>query len=164
MTNPLARQVVDIPPDLRRISDLRRQLNDFLETKTPLGATLRDSIVLALDEAVTNVITHTFLEKNRVGPEERVTVSMSVTSGRFILEIQDNGEEFNPLTNLPVNQKEWKELFRRQLEENMAAGRDSGLGVSMYLKVMDEVHHHFTRGRGNCLSLVKYLPKNFPQS
>ena len=47
---------------------------------------------LALEEALTNAILH----GNRSNPHKRVTVQYRVDSGRVVIEVEDQGEGFDP--------------------------------------------------------------------
>ena len=47
---------------------------------------------LALEEALTNAILH----GNRSNPHKRVTVQYKVDSGRVVIEVEDQGEGFDP--------------------------------------------------------------------
>ena len=47
---------------------------------------------LALEEALTNAILH----GNRSNPNKRVTVQYQVDSGRVVIEVEDQGEGFDP--------------------------------------------------------------------
>ena len=47
---------------------------------------------LALEEALTNAIRH----GNRSNPQKNVTVQYQVDSGRVVIEVEDQGEGFDP--------------------------------------------------------------------
>ncbi len=87
-----------------------------------------DEIVLALDEAVANVVEHAY-EGSELPDEER-TIELEITgdgcSMRFCL--RDHGIPFDPRTAVEVD-----------LEKHLASGSQDGLGVHLIRRLMDRI-------------------------
>lgn len=113
--------------------------------------TMRDSkilkedenrIILAVDEAVSNIIEHAF--ENTL--EGTIKVEVEVSQARCRVTIHDSGKKFDPLSVTPPD-----------LEDHIRAGRRRGLGVFLMRQIMDEVKYHYKAGEENVLTLVKNL-------
>ncbi len=102
------------------------------------------NIVLAVDEACTNIIKHAY----QYAPDKEILVSIVRNNGSFEVKIKDNGKNFDP-----------NELRPPDLKQNLSHHRRGGLGVYLMKKLMDKVEYHFTEGKSNEVSLVKYLTK-----
>ncbi|MFH0910062.1 MAG: ATP-binding protein [Planctomycetota bacterium] len=102
-------------------------------------------IILAVDEAVANVMEHTAASN----PERNhLTIRMTLNASAKVFEvvIQDSGPEFNPQEIEPPN-----------IEEHVRAGRRKGLGLFLMRQIMDEVEYTFVQGFRNELRMVKYV-------
>lgn len=102
------------------------------------------NIVLAVDEACTNIIKHAY----QYAPDKEILVSIVRNNGSFEIKIRDNGKNFDPEGLRPPD-----------LKQNLSHHRRGGLGVYLMKKLMDKVEYHFTEGKSNEVSLVKYLSK-----
>jgi serine/threonine-protein kinase RsbW len=99
-------------------------------------------VVLAADEAVTNVITHAY---DNDGVSE-VEVDVSVGSGKIQLTIRDTAEFFDPTDyTLP------------DIDDHVKSGKKRGLGIFLMRKIMDEVTHRVVDDKINELVLVKNI-------
>ena len=99
-------------------------------------------IILAVDEAVSNIIEHAY--ENTTRGDIRVVVD--INAKRAQLTIHDSGDKFDPLSVEPP-----------VVEEHIKSGRKRGLGIFLMRQVMDEVRYHYLPGQENVLTLVKYL-------
>jgi anti-sigma regulatory factor (Ser/Thr protein kinase)/DNA-binding XRE family transcriptional regulator len=100
----------------------------------------REDILLAVDEACTNIIKYAY----EVGFLEYFTVRLTFDPGIVTIVCEDEGKPFNPLDETHL------ELGDR------VKGRDlGGLGIFLIKKVMDSTEYHYAADRGNCLTLVK---------
>ena len=101
---------------------------------------LRYRIMLALDEAVTNVINHAFAD---VPPPHLIRVRLDITDQLLAAEVIDNGLGFDPTTapdpdlTLPLEQR-----------------TPGGLGIHLMRHVMDRLHYKHEAG-SNTLRLEK---------
>ncbi len=104
-----------------------------------------DDIGLALDEACTNVIRHSYLE----GENGTIVVEYSLARDKIIIKIIDKGskgQKFNPDSLSAVDKEEYLSTLSR-----------GGLGVHIIKKIMDEVEYTVSPGKHNCLKMVKYI-------
>ncbi len=99
-------------------------------------------VVLAADEAVTNVITHAY---DNDGVSE-VEVDVSVGDGKIQLVIRDTAEFFDPTDYTLPN-----------IDNHVKSGKKRGLGIFLMRKIMDEVKHRVVDDKVNELILVKNL-------
>ncbi|MBK8945538.1 MAG: ATP-binding protein [Ignavibacteriae bacterium] len=99
-------------------------------------------IVLAADEACTNIIKHAykFSEKGKIG------INVSVKSNKFTIAITDSGEHFNS-TSIP--EPDLKKYYQEK--------KVGGLGMFLMKKLMDEVKYSQPNDKKNKVTLVKYL-------
>jgi len=102
------------------------------------------NIVLAVDEACTNIIKHAY----QYAPDKEISISIHRNNGAFEVKIIDEGKNFNPT-----------ELRAPDLRQNLSEHRRGGLGVYLMKKLMDKVEYNFASGRKNEVSLTKYLTK-----
>ena len=106
-----------------------------------LGPDEVHKIVLAIDEAVTNIIEHGY------NKGERGTIDLEADwdKDRFQVVIRDSARVFNPEAIPPPD-----------MEEHVKAGRKKGLGLFLMRQIMDEVRYRYKDGVQNELTLVKY--------
>lgn len=99
-------------------------------------------IVLAADEACTNIIKHAykFSEKGKIG------INVSVKSNKFTISITDNGDHFNS-----------KSIPEPDLKKYYQEKKVGGLGMFLMKKLMDEVKYSQPNDKKNKVTLVKYL-------
>lgn len=98
-------------------------------------------IVLAIDEAVTNIIEHGY------NKDEKGTIELEADweRDRFQVVIRDSARVFNP-ESIPAP----------DMAEHVKAGRKKGLGLFLMRQIMDEVRYRYKDGVQNELTLVKY--------
>jgi serine/threonine-protein kinase RsbW len=114
------------------------------EAAKAFGFTDEDSskIVLAVDEACTNIIKHAYQN----APNQQITITIVQEKDRFEVRISDEGRSFDPKTLRPLNLKEHLTKYRR-----------GGLGVYLMKSLMDEVEYRSIGGKTNEVRLTKYL-------
>ncbi|MCP3926892.1 MAG: ATP-binding protein [Desulfobacterales bacterium] len=103
-----------------------------------------DDIGLAMDEACTNIIVHSYHE-NISGV---IIVKFTLEPDKVTITIIDKGEKgqtFNP-----------DELSIVDKEAYLSTLSRGGLGVHIIKKIMDEVEYTVVPGLHNCLTMVKY--------
>ncbi|MBW2121971.1 MAG: ATP-binding protein [Deltaproteobacteria bacterium] len=105
-----------------------------------IGRKDMEDILLAVDEASTNVIKYAY----EVGSFESFTIRMIFDPGRVHIELHDHGKPFNPLEAVPPDSG--------SIVKNRNLG---GLGIFLINKVMDRVEYHYSVDGGNCLTLIK---------
>jgi serine/threonine-protein kinase RsbW len=101
-------------------------------------------IGLAVDEACTNIIRHSF----KFDKSKKFCVQIETSPNYFIVNISDNGDPFDPLTVPEVDMNEYIKRFKR-----------GGLGIHIIRNVMDEVQYIPSSGgdQMNLLTLKKSL-------
>lgn len=101
----------------------------------------RDSMAIAVTEAVNNAILH----GNKKNPEKNVHVNITATADTVRVTIRDEGDGFNP------------QRIDNPLEpQNLL--KESGRGVFIVRSLMDEVSFDFSKG-GTEITLVKIRKK-----
>jgi serine/threonine-protein kinase RsbW len=104
---------------------------------------LTDRIVLAMDEALSNIILHGF-KGNNTG---YINIEFLRENEKISIIIEDNGKVFD-ITK-----------FKPQLPIKMIRkGKTHGFGVYLIKTIMDEVKYVYSKEKGiNKLILIKYL-------
>ncbi len=99
------------------------------------------NIVLAVDEACTNIIKHAY----EYAKDKEIEISLFLSNRSLEVRIYDNGRSFDPSTLRPP-----------ELKEHMGHQRRGGLGVYLMKRLMDKVEYHFNPGKRNEVCLTKY--------
>jgi serine/threonine-protein kinase RsbW len=104
-----------------------------------------ENILLAVDEASTNVIKYAY----QVGPLNYFKVRVSFDRDLVQIDLLDQGTRFNPLENPPPDKKE------------LAGGEeDLGMGIYVMKKVMDNIRYRYSPNEGNHLTLIKRISQS----
>lgn len=124
-------------------ADNLKVVRDFVAhilSLSPQFAVEEAMIVLAIDEAVANVIEHGY-SPDETGPIE---IEVEIADTTLVTKIRDRARPYDP-DSLPTP----------NIREHVKAGKRNGLGIFLIRKIMDEIH--YTRcGEGqNELKLVK---------
>ncbi|HEX7230457.1 MAG TPA: ATP-binding protein, partial [Candidatus Binatia bacterium] len=123
---------------IAEIARLSERLGEFAAAHefTP---NVRHDLNLALEEAVTNIISHGYSDHR----EHEIVVRIRIETGEIIAEVQDDARPFNPLTapeadvTAPLDQR-----------------RAGGLGIHIMQKLMDGIEYRRLEN-GNLLILKK---------
>jgi serine/threonine-protein kinase RsbW len=99
------------------------------------------NIVLAVDEACTNIIKHAY----QYATDKEIEVSVVPKNRSFEIRIFDNGRSFDPGT-----------IRQPDLKEHIGHRKRGGLGVYLMKKLMDKVEYNFHKGKRNEVRLIKY--------
>jgi len=127
-----------IEADVSQLSRVRQFVGETASSLTPDADAIED-LILALDEAVTNVIVHGY--QDSPGP---VGVTMSFQSGALIASVCDRAPPYDPTTTpepdmgLPLEQR-----------------RPGGFGVLLIRHLTDEIRYRRTPDGENELTLIK---------
>ena len=97
-------------------------------------------IVLAVDEACSNVIRHAYLGE----PDKEIYIKCTIEKKLLRIRIVDHGIQVDP-----------KKIKPRPLDEI----RPGGLGVHLIKSVMDRVRYKNLADSGNELTMIKYMTK-----
>ncbi len=99
-------------------------------------------IVLAVDEACSNIIRHGYGKNS----EEKLHIMIQTSDNRFTVTVNDHGKSYDIRTHpLP------------DMEAYFAAKNSGGLGIKLIRSLVDEIEYEQSNGE-NKLVLVKRLP------
>ena len=101
-----------------------------------------NKVILAVDEAVTNIIEHGYDE----GADGSIEIEIEGTDDQFKVMIRDTGRVFNP-----------ESIPDPDMKDHVHRGHKKGLGIFLMRQIMDEVRYKFKDGVKNELTLVKYI-------
>ena len=125
---------------LAEIARLGERLGEFAAVHQLAPSVLYD-LNLALEEAVTNIISHGYSDHR----EHEILVRIRVESGEVIAEVKDDAPAFNPLTAPDAD-------VTTPLDERTAGG----LGIHLMRKLMDEIEYQRLED-GNLLIMKKNI-------
>ncbi len=125
--------------DLSELARARKITREFIGDA--LEARDLNRVVLAIDEALANIMEHAYPED----PELRIQLEMRHEQDRFVFVLEDEGEFFDP-TRAPLP----------DLKEHAAQKRDGGLGIYLFTTLLETTHEVRPSG-GNRLRLEKNL-------
>ncbi|NRA38254.1 MAG: ATP-binding protein [Planctomycetes bacterium] len=100
-------------------------------------------IMVAVDEAITNVVEHAFAGVP-VG-EGEIHIKQTVDAKSYCITIEDNGLSFN--------KQSIKEI---DIKKHVSEGNTGGLGIFFMRQVMDVVDYQYEHNVCNRLMLIKY--------
>jgi len=133
-----------IPNKTRYLASVREAVSDVVrESAFPDKDMHR--IILAVDEAVANIMEHAF-ESADGESELSINLVLDADATKFEVVIHDSGKEFDPSV-----------IEAPDIAEHVAAGRRNGLGIFLMRQIMDEVKYTFVQGFRNELRMVKYV-------
>ncbi|MHC4660157.1 MAG: ATP-binding protein [Planctomycetota bacterium] len=104
----------------------------------------RNKIILAVDEAVSNIIEHAYDSASE--GKNQVSIELVSESDHVRISIKDSGREFDPT-----------EVGEPDIKTHITEGRKNGLGIFLMRQIMDEVRYTFRAGVENQLIMVKYF-------
>ncbi|NIR52501.1 ATP-binding protein [candidate division KSB1 bacterium] len=99
----------------------------------------KNQVVLAVDEAASNIIKHTYQNDT----DKPIVISYRIFDDRLEVVLRDFGNKADP-----------KKIKPRDLEDV----KPGGLGVHFIKSTMDQVRYDNTLDVGNQVTLMKYLP------
>ena len=102
-----------------------------------------NNIIIAVDEACTNVIKHAY----KYSPNNPIDVSITLDNKKFNIIIKDKGTSFDPNS---IPSPDMKEYFKQY--------KVGGLGIHLMKNLMDEVVYNSKPNEYNEVILSKKLP------
>ena len=124
------------------------EIREFINTaasETGLSKDAIDNIILAVDEACTNIIKHAY----KYFPDGKIILNLKIDKKSFTIEIIDFGKSFEPaLVPNPDLQKYFNEK------------RVGGLGMYLMKTLMDDVRYNSFPGKYNQVLLSKNINSN----
>lgn len=125
--------------------ELIRRVTRQVASSLPFPEEALDDIGLAIDEACSNVINHSYPEETKGA----ITVDFELDQSKLVIFLIDTGvkgQSFNPDLLSMVDKEEYLQALQK-----------GGLGVYLIKKIMDEVEYTVSPGIKNCLKMVKYI-------
>lgn len=101
-----------------------------------------DNIILAVDEACTNIIKHAY----KFYPDGKIIIRLNYSNKKLTVEIIDYGSSFAPDT---IPDPDLQQYFNQK--------RVGGLGMYLMKSLMDDVKYSSVPGKYNSVSLSKKL-------
>lgn len=134
--------ILRITSELDNLATVRRFIEETAASLTDDPETIGD-VVLAVDEAVTNIIVHGY--QNRPGVIE---VEVKQRQGALVVHLRDHAPAFDP-THLPAP----------DVTVPLSQRAPGGLGVYLIHRLTDELRYRTTPEGKNELILVKRVGK-----
>lgn len=101
-----------------------------------------DNIILAVDEACTNIIKHAY----KLQPDGDIVIKVKTTRSHFTINISDNGYSFQPDS---IPEPDLQKYYRQK--------RVGGLGLYLMKTLMDDVKYVSKPGKKNQVMLTKKI-------
>lgn len=135
------RDKITVSNNTRFLADVREFISRLIGASR-LASSEMNKVVLAVDEAVTNIMEHAYGENT----DGTIDIEVEADDRRFRVLIRDSGKSFNPGAVGEVD-----------IEDHVKKGSKTGLGIFLMRQIMDEVKYSFREGIQNELVLVKYI-------
>ena len=135
---PLANDEVEIRSDLQQLRRVREFVRSFCAglSSAILEHTDKDALVLAVNEAASNIMKHAYHGRK----DQRIDLEGLAFRNRVVIVLRHSGEPFEPASVPSVE---------------LNGLRESGLGLPMLTRCVDEVRY-YRDGRGrSCVALTK---------
>lgn len=119
-------------------------IRDFINeqaVKAGFDAEDINKIILAVDEACTNVIKHAY----KFSPDGEISISTKIEKNKFVISIFDRGLHFDP-----------NKIPEPDIVEYHKSKKIGGLGMYLMKKLMDEVKYNISKD-SNQVILIKKL-------
>jgi serine/threonine-protein kinase RsbW len=130
-----------IPSKTEQLLDVRKFISDAAK-----GFGFSDdeisNIVLAVDEACTNIIKHAY----NYSSDQTINVVVKMKRPEFEILIADRGKHFNPNNVVMPDMQRYLQQYKR-----------GGLGMYLMRKLMDKVEYRIQPTQ-NVVRMIKYLP------
>ena len=123
-----------VTSDTRWLRLIRRVVREF-SARAGLDSKTTHEVILAVDEAVSNVIKHSY----KGDPDQKISLRCDRVEGGVEVEVRDQGEPFDPAQRKTPPPDEL---------------RPGGRGVYLIRSVMDEVEY-WRDGATNCVRMTK---------
>lgn len=120
-------------------------IRDFIKSTTTEAGVASDvveNIILAVDEACTNIIKHAY----KSSPDGEIIIKTKSTLSCFVVSITDYGKSFEPDT---IPEPDLQKYYRQK--------RVGGLGMYLMKTLMDDVKYVSIPGKHNEVMLSKNI-------
>ncbi len=132
---------ISVKSSTEELSAIRNFIRDSI---TPAGVPQDavDKIILAVDEASTNIVKHSY----HYAKDREIKVNLALEQGYCVVTILDYGDSFDP-----------NEIPKPDMKQYLEEKRVGGLGLYLMRTLMDEVQYTSYEGKYNKLVLIKKL-------
>jgi anti-sigma regulatory factor (Ser/Thr protein kinase) len=137
------KEILTIPNDPKRLGAVREFVERMVNS-SPLDRSDCNKLVLAVDEAVTNIMEHGYGK----GRDGSIEIEISYDAATFCILIRDEGRFFNP--ELAPNP---------DVTDHLRHGKKKGLGIFLMRQIMDEIKYRYKDGIRNELILTKRIKR-----
>ena len=132
---------LSIANDVREIAGVAARIDEFCDARG-IGPHIANAVNVSIDELITNTIDYGYDDD---GPH-RIGIALRRKANALVIEIEDDGREFDPSGPPPVVE------FEVSLEDRAVGG----LGLFLMHELMDSVDYRRAEGR-NFVTLTKSL-------
>ena len=140
------RRELSIPNETKHLATVRQTVMEVLEL-SPFDVKTRNKIVVAVDEALANVVEHAYQGKPGV-----IDLVFAIDEDRLLVMIRDNGVRFDP--------GEGGLKSSIDIQTHIRLGLKGGLGMFLMRQIMDEVaYRHETPWTNELVMIKKFQPK-----
>lgn len=108
-----------------------------------------NKISIAVDEACTNIIKHSY----DYAPNRTIEVVLHIDDSKFEIIVSHNGKTFNP-----------DEITEPDMKEYLTQYRRGGLGMHLMRSLMDSVEYSVKEGNKSEVRLTKLIPAKIRKS
>ena len=136
-------QVLRMINDSKNLSLVRKRLASFIE-ESPFPRAARNRIILAVDEAIANVVEHAYGSEKGL-----IQITLTLDEEKLEIGVCDHGADFKPVI---------KE--NPDIKKHIQLGLKGGLGMFLMRRVMDEVVYSTNTQYQNNLAMIKFLPRS----
>lgn len=130
---------IQLKNNLSELESLNKVVAEFAE-RHRLSSKVLLNLSLALEEILTNVISHAYDDND----EHQIMVRLFLEQGQLKVEVEDDGRPFNPL-----------EAPEPDLNKSLEERSIGGLGIHFVRKLMDELEYRREEGRNLFLIKIK---------
>jgi serine/threonine-protein kinase RsbW len=123
-------------------------VRDFIQSaavQVGMKPGITEDVVLAVDEACTNIIKHAY----KSYPDGKIILKLKYSDHKLTITITDYGNSFHPES---VPDPDLQKYYRQH--------RVGGLGMYLMKTLMDDVRYSSVPGKYNVVYLTKYLNNN----
>lgn len=142
MNDNYMREMV-VPNDTKYLTDVRELVSSVL-AESSIEGKARNMIVLAVDEAIANIMEHA--TDNKLDSDIKIELCVKSDNEKFQIIIRDSGKRFDPTGIDEVDVK-----------MHLKSGKKHGLGIFLIRQIMDEVNYSYKKDCINELSMIKYI-------
>jgi len=124
------------------------EIRDFVSSnaaRAGISSSAIDNIILAVDEACTNIIKHAY----KLSPQGEILIKINYDENTFTITIIDYGKSFEP-----------DRVPRPDLQKYYREHRVGGLGMYLIKSLMDDVKYTSIPGKYNQVLLSKNIRGN----